>query len=462
MARYLIRKLRARFAQRFGFTQFPRPGGRSRSRAGRHGISGLPLTAQVPLLETHFAIALIQSCFPWQVDLFRVSPDMTIPPNCLAAAITPPGRGAVSVVTVRGVLAAQKVDQWFQSPGGRSLSNLGDGSISFGYWRTATGPAETGPAEEVVVTKISHEHVEICGHGGNVAPRCILDDLRQSGCQETDWQSYLNSTVEHPFYAEAQLCLARCPTRRTAELVLAQLNGALAKVVSEIIDTLRTGSCDAAKIQLDSLTEQSRVGKHLTDPWRVVVAGPPNVGKSSLINALAGFDRSIVYAQPGTTRDVLIANVIFEGWPFELFDTAGLRTVDDPLESAGIELARDEMSRADLILMVDEVGADGSFNHQSWTCATAPIIHVRNKSDLLRETAPDSKQTWFTSATTGVGLKELIGVIVHYLIPNPIHPSAALLFAERQFTLARQASQASIAGRADEACQLLASITPLA
>lgn len=360
------------------------------------------------------------------------------------------------MILVHGVLAMQKVEERFRPSGRRSLGQLPDGSISLGHWQVASQP------EEVVITKINQKHVEICGHGGNIASKRILDDLRQSGCKEIPWQTYLDSIQEHPFEGETLRCLARCPSRHTAELVLAQFNGALAQGISEILVELQTGRSMIARNQLDSLIQRSNAGKHFSEPWRVVVAGPPNAGKSSLINAMAGFDRSIVSARPGTTRDVLKASVVIHGWPFELCDTAGLRIVDEPLEAAGIKLAREEMSGADLILMVEEAIEDKPFDYRGWSDVLVPVIPVLNKSDLLKAVTPSNSHVYFTSAKTGAGLKTLLKAVVSHLIPESISASTGLLFAERHFLLAHQASHAIAVGRFEEAYRLLARIAPLA
>src|SRR6185503_7750192 len=109
----------------------------------------------------------------------------------------------------------------------------------------------------------------------------------------------------------------------------------------------------------------AEVGLHLTTPWRVVFAGPPNVGKSSLVNALLGYPRAIVYDQPGTTRDVLTASTAFDGWPFELRDTAGLRDGIslDSVEVEGVARARAQIATADLVVFVHDrsAGLDRQF-----------------------------------------------------------------------------------------------------
>src|SRR4029453_3197945 len=99
------------------------------------------------------------------------------------------------------------------------------------------------------------------------------------------------------------------------------LGGAVRQVVAEIT---REDWSDAVEL-LGAVLEFAELGQHLTAPWRVVLAGPPNVGKSSLINALAGYQRTIVSHVPGTTRDVVTTTTAIDGWPVELADTAGLR-----------------------------------------------------------------------------------------------------------------------------------------
>src|SRR5439155_711085 len=108
---------------------------------------------------------------------------------------------------------------------------------------------------------------------------------------------------------------------------------------------------------LKELKSRTRLGRHLTNPWRVVVAGAPNVGKSSLVNALAGYARCVVSPTPGTTRDVVSTLIAVDGWPIELLDTAGLRLPGENLEQQGIALARAAVESADLCLWVIDASA---------------------------------------------------------------------------------------------------------
>ena len=145
--------------------------------------------------------------------------------------------------------------------------------------------------------------------------------------------------------------LQRAPTLRTASILLDQLNGAFATEVRRILALLETDGL-AAEEPLRRLCRFGyTVGWHLVKPWKVVIAGPPNVGKSSLVNTLAGYQRSVVSEVAGTTRDAVSVRTAFDGWPVELIDTAGLRDAQG-LEAEGIERGLRAQAEADLLLWV--------------------------------------------------------------------------------------------------------------
>src|SRR5439155_7912555 len=122
-------------------------------------------------------------------------------------------------------------------------------------------------------------------------------------------------------------------------ILLDQFAGSLEGSLRKVLDCLEGKDIQQACRLLQGLHAQARIGRHLTQPFRVAVAGAPNVGKSSLVNALAGYSRTIISPTPGTTRDLLTVPIALDGWPVELIDTAGLRAAVEPLEQQGIERA---------------------------------------------------------------------------------------------------------------------------
>ena len=157
--------------------------------------------------------------------------------------------------------------------------------------------------------------------------------------------------------------------------------------MDEIRQAIDRGRDDAARRQIDALLARADLGRHLVQPWRVVLAGRVNVGKSSLINALAGYGRSIVHPSPGTTRDAVTVTTAIDGWPVELCDTAGLRSGGDAVERAGIELARERLAQADLAILVFDRSAAWSAEDQALCDQWPGGLLVHNKCDLRRRRA---------------------------------------------------------------------------
>jgi tRNA modification GTPase len=359
--------------------------------------------------------------------------------------LTPEGRGAVASLRVEG----PRAEEWIQRHFVGAKAPFMPGRIRIGHWGTGhrgTGESGTPPPEEVVVCRLEPEQFEVHCHGGDAASRRIVADLVQDGCATVAWRRWVGFQESDPIRAGARLLLADAQTERTAAILLDQFNGALQRAIDEVVAALESADAPSAVARLDLLLARAEVALHLVEPWRVVLAGPPNAGKSSLINALVGYRRSIVHDRPGTTRDAVSVGTVFDGWPVELIDTAGLRISDDRLESAGIDRSRQQCAAADVVLLVFDAA-------QPWTAELAAMarqipkaIVVHNKIDLLRardagdsHTAADRPPGIATSALDGSGLKPLLAQLIGRLIGIEPPTGAAVPFAASQLALLHEA-----------------------
>jgi tRNA modification GTPase len=165
----------------------------------------------------------------------------------------------------------------------------------------------------------------------------------------------------------------------------------------------------------------------------VVIAGQPNVGKSSLINALAGYERAIVFDTPGTTRDALSVLTAIDGWPVELTDTAGIRTTSDDLEQQAIKRARRLLSVAELIVLVFDLSKPWSAEDQQLLRDFPNAIVVHNKSDIAAANVDPMRPTGLPlSARTNAGMSALVQAIGHRLAPHPPLRGEAVPFTDQQ------------------------------
>jgi len=385
---------------------------------------------------------------------------MSEPNSGRASLLTPVGRGAVAVVAAEGAAALAAIDASFVAANGRSIRQQLPERIVFGHW------ASGSHREEVVVVRDAASGVEIHCHGGVAAAERILTTLASAGCAIESWQARVELLAASTIEAETDLALARCTTCRAASILLAQREGALRREVDAIRDDLTSERSESAGKRIETLLARAPLGLHLTEPWRIAIAGQPNVGKSSLMNALVGYQRAIVFDQPGTTRDVLTAETAIDGWPVRLADAAGIRDTDDELEAEGVLRARRQLAQADLTLWL----LDGSqladdpletMNRQ-WREATdqpvasSQVLTVVNKADLLPAGAlqTTAEGVQFVSALTGAGLAELIAAIGRALVPAAPQDEA-VPFTSRQIELLAAARACIVACHLNEAAEAL-------
>jgi tRNA modification GTPase len=386
-------------------------------------------------------------------------------PNC-ASLLTPPGRGAVAVVAAEGPAAISAIDARFQAANGRPLAQQPLDRIAFGYWR------DGDHAEEVILCRTNESRVEVHCHGGAAAAERILDALTAAGCRIEPWRDWAARHVASGLAAESELALPAAQTRRTAAILLDQHAGALAREIGAIRDDIAANCLTGARPRLAELAKRISLGLHLVQPWHVALAGAPNVGKSSLLNAILGYQRAIVFDQPGTTRDVLDATTAIDGWPIRLTDGAGIRESADSLEAAGVAQARAQLAQADLVLWILDAttlapAARGLAAAARRACNAelagreliAPLLTVVNKIDLASPpTSYDAKETdppTLVSAVTGAGLDELLAAIARRLVPNLPSPGEAVPFTPRQAELITVALERLNGGETDAAIDSL-------
>lgn len=338
--------------------------------------------------------------------------------DTIVAQATPPGRGGVGILRVSGRAASQIAQEILgKLPKPRYADYLpfrdADGStLDQGIALWFPGP-NSFTGEDVL---------ELQGHGGPVILDLLLkriislNGVRIARPGEFSERAFLNDKLDLA-QAEAIADLIDASSEQAARSAVNSLQGAFSHRVhhlvealthlrifveaaidfpDEEIDFLSDGKIEAQLNtvigDLDAVRAEARQGSLLREGMKVVIAGRPNAGKSSLLNALAGREAAIVTDIAGTTRDVLREHIHLDGMPLHIIDTAGLREASDEVERIGIERAWNEIEQADLVLfMVDGTTTDATEPAQIWPefmarlPDTLPIVVVRNKADITGE-----------------------------------------------------------------------------
>jgi tRNA modification GTPase len=354
--------------------------------------------------------------------------------DVIAAVATPPGRSAIALIRVSGAGAHDVVAKVLQpfavTPERRARRTRVIDVRSGDVIDDALYIAYRGPRSYT-----GEDAVEISTHGGLLVPVETLSALFSAGARHAEpgeftRRSILNGKMDL-LQAEAvgDLVDATAPVQRRA--ALAQLDRGLSlrieslrkqvldldALVSYDIDFPEEDSgpvpparIDAAVTELvaafDTLLATAPEGERLREGALVVVAGRPNVGKSSLFNALLGKERAIVTEIPGTTRDAIEAPAVCDGFPFRLVDTAGLRETDHRIEKLGIEVSQRYLDGADVVLFCAEAGRPLDESELAFLAQCEPrALLVRTKSD--DDAAVESGEELRVSAITGEGLAAL-------------------------------------------------------
>ena len=355
------------------------------------------------------------------------------------ARLTAVGRGAVACVGVRGVDGwTAALERWRRSDGREGAAAFDDWSAAsaerpyFGFFRL---DEIGGASEETVLRRRTPTAFELCGHGGDVVASALVRFFADRGAAVVSgdaWERAVereeaklgktgglgengengetgevgerwSARVDELFFAGADALVVRTTTETTARIALAQ-RSAWRRLLNELKTELRVASrlSDEAErrkagrvltARFDAIAETFELGRRLTEPLVVLLTGVPNAGKSSFLNAALGFERVVVSPTSGTTRDLVGATTVLNGWTFRFVDAAGLRDAADPIERAGTRLTVEALERTDVALRffdatVGRAEQEAVFERFFGDCAAkfgGRTLDVLNKIDLPRD-----------------------------------------------------------------------------
>jgi tRNA modification GTPase len=393
--------------------------------------------------------------------------------DTIAAISTPPGTGGIGVVRVSGPVTMTIAQRVFVRSNGQPFSHLESHRVYHGFVIDACGERLDEALLCVMQRPRSYTRedvAEISCHGGVMTTQRVLEAVLARGARvaepgEFTRRAFLNGRLDLT-QAEAVIDLIHARTEASHRVALHQLEGALSHHVRDVREQLlqvsvyleagidfpeedielvsEGGLIDRLVVVAEELThllETFARGRVLREGLATAVVGRPNVGKSSLLNALIGRDRVIVSPHPGTTRDTIEVALELEGLLLKIIDTAGIRTTADAVEQEGVRRARKVVDEAELLIVV----LDGSVDLVEDDClllaetATKPRLLVRNKCDLparwsLGMLGPEAAASPMIeiSALHGHGLPELESAIVRQALGNePLEQGEVLLTRAR-------------------------------
>jgi tRNA modification GTPase len=348
--------------------------------------------------------------------------------STIAAIATPAGRGGVGIIRISGEAVLEITEKLT-----RSKSRPTPGEVRLSHWHDADGSLmDTGILIyfQAPSSYTGEDVIELQAHGSPVLLRALLKRVFELGAIPAEPGEFTRRAVENGkmelSQAEAVIACIDAATLRAAkqaqrhlqgefgakvEALMHQLTGAVAhveacldfpeeEVPAVLFDTIRRDVTRELVEPLKQWLSTAPLGERLFDGATVAIIGATNVGKSSLLNALAGRDRAIVSNIPGTTRDVLEIDFEVHGIPVRLADTAGLRASDDLIEQEGVRRAKVTAGDADLVLFVADAGRP-----ETWLCDHAADIKLMNKIDVTDN--PVDENFLPISAKDGSGLELL-------------------------------------------------------
>lgn len=366
----------------------------------------------------------------------------------IVAQATPPGRGGVGILRISGPLSEQVAKEVL----GKTLKPRFANYLPFKDIDGSVLDQGIALFFKAPNSFTGEDVLELQGHGGQVILDLLLKRILQiKGIRlarpgEFSEQAFLNDKIDLA-QAEAIADLIDASSEQAARSALKSLQGEFSTKVHQLVDELiylRTyveAAIDFPDEEIDFLADgkieahlnqiiakvaevqsQAKQGSLLREGMKVVIAGRPNAGKSSLLNALAGRDAAIVTDIAGTTRDVLREHIHLDGMPLHIIDTAGLRTATDEVERIGIERAWQEIDQADRVLfMLDSTTTDETLPEKIWPefmsrlPPSIPVTIIRNKADISGETEGIRTENGYTTITLSAKTQQGIQLLKEHL-----------------------------------------------
>ncbi|MDY2914155.1 MAG: tRNA uridine-5-carboxymethylaminomethyl(34) synthesis GTPase MnmE [Candidatus Enteromonas sp.] len=382
----------------------------------------------------------------------------------IIALATPPLKSALAVIRLTGDGVLEITDSLFSKP----VSSLTQRSILVG-----TMSWEGKPIDEVVLLVYPKPHsmtgedvVEICCHGSMVIVNEILEAYGSKGVRYATAGEFSSRAFFHGkmdlIEAEAVNDLINATTKEAKNMAFLSLSGKTSELVVPLKEEIASllalvevgidfpeydeeetasteiilASCRKIRARLAKLIDEGEQGRVFQDGVTIAIVGEPNVGKSSILNALIEQDKAIVSSIPGTTRDVVEGQISIHGIPVHLWDTAGIRESDDALEQLGVERSKKSIEEADLILFVTVAGVPMSQEERQLLDSLEGklVLRVYNKSDLA---SPNIQDGVLLSAKSGE-VSDLKEAIFSMLGISPSASKIPSLNNARELSLLRQ------------------------
>lgn len=348
--------------------------------------------------------------------------------DTIAAISTAIGEAGIAIVRMSGDDSINIIDEIFKSASGKKMAEAENRKFLYGH--IVDGDKQI---DEVLVVKMKGPHsytaediVEIHCHGGVVSVKRILNLILSKGARlaekgEFTKRGFLNGRIDLT-QAEAVIDMIKAKTDLSFDMGLNQLSGALSEVLNKLKDELVSMQAlivanidfpdedieDAAyndliersnKIldKMDNLLDNSKNSRLLRDGINTVILGKPNVGKSSLLNGLLKYDRAIVTDIAGTTRDIIEDYINLDGVLLKITDTAGIRETDDEVEKIGVNIAREKLKEADLVIAIFDISREFDKDDEEILNLIKDKKHITilNKDDLDQKISDEEIEKYF-------------------------------------------------------------------